>query len=458
MWLDLRLKEATVNETTPRVLRVGIVRDGSIIHERLIPPTDTVTLGSDPRATFTVPGGVAMTPLFVSRKGRYRMNLPLDSRGRVGTSDGVVSLESYRSSRGRRPVIADGDRGKVVLGDVTVLFQMVDAPPMPARMLAGSFRPKLIDEDDPFFLGILSLCGSAAAVMMVYISTLTVPALVQFEEVQDFFAHDISFSAPVEAPEIVPTEDPDATPGPVEAAVADAEPVVEPEPVVDPVEVVVQPPMSPEDQAIADALAWQSRRDEVVQKSALLSRLILNRGEGPPIFDADDEVGQELLASIGNITVGPDTVEVDGGARTATDGTGRGLAGLTGGVTTGETGRSRVDRGPETAVAPPTNFTVVPEEPPVPDDIQGQVRAALQWLNPRIRSCYERRIKEDPTLSGRVVLEVDVIGGRVSDVYVSGTINDSELTSCVQKAASRWQVPGVEEATLRLPFAMSAVE
>ena len=75
-----------------------------------------------------------------------------------------------------------------------------------------------------------------------------------------------------------------------------------------------------------------------------------------------------------------------------------------------------------------------------------------------MRSCYERRIKIDPTIQGRLVLEVDLTGGRVSDAFASGTIHDEELLSCVESAARKWQVPGVDGETLRLPFALTAVE
>jgi hypothetical protein len=438
----------------PRVLRVGVVHDGSIIHERLIPPAARVTIGSGPDATLTVPGQVPTTPLFLARSGRYRLVIPPDARGQVQTAAGMVDLSGLVAARGRRPTLEDTDRGKLVIGGITVLFQLVDAPPMPARMLKGSFRPRLVDEDDPLFLGILSLCGAAAAVLMVYVSTLTPPPLVQIGQLPDYFVHGIALSTPppevepVELPEVEPVELPGAEPVPVAATPT-------------PEEVQPQRPMTPQERAIADAVARQARRDEVIRQSAVLNALIRNRGEGPEIFRATDTTGEALIAAAGSISAPGDVASVEDGARLASDGSGRGDAGLEGGIqTSGGGGQAGVAVAPETQVKERTlGGAVKPETPPIADDdLRGRVSDAMALLSPRIRSCYERRIKEDPTLSGRLVLEVDLVGGRVSDAFVSGSIHDDELTACVESAAMKWQVPGVDGVTLKLPFALSPVQ
>ena len=444
-------------DSLPRVLRIGIVHNGNIIHERLIPPTERVTLGSHPGATFTVPGLLETAPLFIPRKGRYRLDVPAGAHGRVATATGVVDLQTFHASRGNRPLLEDTDRGKIVIGDITVLFQLVDAPPMPVRMLKGSFRPRLIDEDDPLFLGILSLCGAAAAVMMVHISTLATPALVQFDEIPDYFAHNISLTAPIEDPvDVEAPPEPEA----IEVVVEQPVEVVETPPDVpdEPVEVVALKPMTEEERAIADALAQQVRKDDVIQRSALLRGLLRNRGEGEDIFGTNDTIGQELIGAVDEISSYDDVAVSDEGSRQARDTHGRGEAGLEGGVARAGSGEVEIIQADATTSEHTITGQVEPEPPPVKDDIKTQVATALRLLNPRIRTCYERRIKEDPTINGRLVLEVDIVGGRVADVFVSGDIYDAKLTACVESAASKWQVPGVDGETLVLPFVLSAVE
>ena len=39
-----------------KVLRIGIVKDGKVVHERLIKPGQNVTVGESPRNTFVIPG------------------------------------------------------------------------------------------------------------------------------------------------------------------------------------------------------------------------------------------------------------------------------------------------------------------------------------------------------------------------------------------------------------------
>ncbi|MFT5685644.1 MAG: hypothetical protein ACI8RZ_006598 [Myxococcota bacterium] len=443
-----------MTDSPPRVLRVGVVFEGNLIDERLIPPAAPVTLGSAPEATLTVPVEMPTTPLFISRRGRYRMVIPEAAQGRVKTEAGVVDLAGFQASRGRRPLLEDADRGKVIIGKVTVLFQLVDAPPMPLRMLKGSFRPKLIDEDDPLFIGILSLCTAAAAVLMVHVSMIDPPPLAQFEMLDDYFDH-ITLTAPIEEPDLADVVEDVPEIAAVESPTAPPEEVVA-EQVVE--EVVPERSMTPEERAIADAVAYQNRRDEVVRQSALLEALLRNRGEGPEIFQTTDTIGEALIGAINGVSAIGDVAVAEDGARMGSDGRGRGDAGVDFEHHDGPA--VVVDEGPESVVRERTiSGEVRPEPPDIKDsDLRAQVSAAMAVLSPRIRSCYERVIKADPTLSGRLVLEVDLVGGRVSDAYVSGTIQSDALTACVESAAMRWQVPGADGVTLRLPFALSPVD
>jgi pSer/pThr/pTyr-binding forkhead associated (FHA) protein len=38
-----------------KVLRIGVVKDGKVVHERLIKPGQNVTVGESPRNTFVFP-------------------------------------------------------------------------------------------------------------------------------------------------------------------------------------------------------------------------------------------------------------------------------------------------------------------------------------------------------------------------------------------------------------------
>ena len=62
----------------------------------------------------------------------------------------------------------------------------------------------------------------------------------------------------------------------------------------------------------------------------------------------------------------------------------------------------------------------------------------------QIRTCYERRLRENPLLQGSMSLSL-MIGadGRVTDVRTTGTLHDREFASCVRAEAMRIHFPRV---------------
>ena len=69
-------------------------------------------------------------------------------------------------------------------------------------------------------------------------------------------------------------------------------------------------------------------------------------------------------------------------------------------------------------------------------------RAALAQHNLQFRNCYERRLKVNNTLEGRVNVQMRVGGnGRVTAVRAGGSLRDAEVLSCVRNIAQRIQFP-----------------
>jgi hypothetical protein len=70
------------------------------------------------------------------------------------------------------------------------------------------------------------------------------------------------------------------------------------------------------------------------------------------------------------------------------------------------------------------------------------VKAAIRKHSTKLKGCYESRLKEDPNLSGRVLLEIDVHLGRVTGAAImENSTGDSALGSCITKLAWRWRLP-----------------
>lgn len=71
-----------------------------------------------------------------------------------------------------------------------------------------------------------------------------------------------------------------------------------------------------------------------------------------------------------------------------------------------------------------------------------RARAALSGHNLQFRNCYERRLKVNNTLEGRVNVEMRVDrNGSVTAVRTGGTLRDPEVLSCVRSIAQRISFP-----------------
>ena len=120
-----------------KILRIGIIQGGKIVEERLMRRRERITIGQSPKNTFYVPISQLphQLPLFEVKNGEYLLVLNENLRGRISYDGQVHALESLS---GHPNIITKGDkkylpltdknRGKVVLGNIAVLFQYVPAP------------------------------------------------------------------------------------------------------------------------------------------------------------------------------------------------------------------------------------------------------------------------------------------------------------------------------------------
>jgi hypothetical protein len=90
----------------------------------------------------------------------------------------------------------------------------------------------------------------------------------------------------------------------------------------------------------------------------------------------------------------------------------------------------------------------------VPVEIESMVRRRA----PQIRSCYERRLKRDPSLAGTVSLRLRVgEAGQVSRVTVEeSTLPDPLVAECLRREAAGWSFTVGRNATVVYPFVFRA--
>jgi hypothetical protein len=112
-----------------KVLRVAIVRSGAIVEERVMRERATVTCGTNEACAFVVGGRAPERhELFVADGARYVAALREGMSGRVALATGVCEVATIISQGVRRLDLDDSARGKIVVGDTSFLFQLVDAP------------------------------------------------------------------------------------------------------------------------------------------------------------------------------------------------------------------------------------------------------------------------------------------------------------------------------------------
>ncbi len=121
-----------------KILRIGIVQGGRIIEERLQRHREAITVGQSPKNKFMVPSPRApITYTLVDVKGGgYVLCFEKGMLGKVLVGEEVLDLKTIatRKLANRKDTrfyfpISEESRGKIVLGDVTVLFQFVTPPP-----------------------------------------------------------------------------------------------------------------------------------------------------------------------------------------------------------------------------------------------------------------------------------------------------------------------------------------
>ena len=124
----------------PKVLRVGVVRDGAVIDERFVDRRGAFEVGASERASFVLdaPGLPKRFRLFEHGRDGYRLHWQAGMDGRLTLDDRIATLSELepfaRAEGGGFSVRLEREaRGKVRLGGTTFLFQLVERPRPQAR-------------------------------------------------------------------------------------------------------------------------------------------------------------------------------------------------------------------------------------------------------------------------------------------------------------------------------------
>ena len=256
-----------------KVLRIGLIRDGKIVQEKLIGAGESVTVGESTANTFVFPETslpAQRFTLFEARRDGYTLQFTNNMNGRVSANGAVVPLERLRDD-GRaerkgpkwRFKLTERDRGKIDIDEMAVLFQFVPAPPVRAvrPIQSMNFRPALLEEDDPALLGFLAFFTALAGLLLIWVLNAEPAQITSFEDIPDRFTKLVVERDPPEPEEVETPE------------VVDENPTSEETTKEEPKEVKPKPK-----DKVEAAKQREEMKQEVMEKSLLL-KMIVTRGQ-----------------------------------------------------------------------------------------------------------------------------------------------------------------------------------
>ena len=85
------------------------------------------------------------------------------------------------------------------------------------------------------------------------------------------------------------------------------------------------------------------------------------------------------------------------------------------------------------------------------------VRRYAQQHSGSLRRCYERRLKQNNTLSGRLEIGLTVgSGGQVQGARItSDSVRDPEVAACVRQAVGSWRLPAPQGGCVNVAYPIS---
>ena len=460
-------------KTSQKILRVGVIQNGRIIEERLLRYRESVSVGQKLKNTFVVSSSAvpATHELFASKNGQYTLNVTDTMSGRVQTGEAVYDLAELKKTgkakstgSGHSLPLTESARGKIVLGDVTFLFQFVQPPPLrvlqqlPANMRGGLllFMASVMGLSGGFLASLVfSFVTQVGAVIYLYYMVPPAPRNTDISELADRFVQIMT-----EEPEVVEQEETE----PSEATEDGDAPAEEAE--EEPTEVAqAEPEEAPE------AGQPETRtRDEIREEA----RTVVRQESALAAFygGGDDATGPALGFTDALTSRRAEEVLRNQTALGANAGTG--IVSSTGiGTSSGAEGdvrRGTVDTGGSAVAAAATTersertetAQVRPRVRARDAQTQGNGRLDQSNLNDVLRRrqqdierCYERALAQDPSLSGRLTVQFTIgADGAVSDARLPDNgLNDS-VGNCVLGRVRRWRFdpPDGGTVTVRRPY------
>ncbi|MFK7990751.1 MAG: TonB family protein [Sandaracinaceae bacterium] len=466
--MTMAMQAVAPRQSGPKVLRIGLIQSGKIVEERIIRRRETVTVGSSEKNHFVVSSGGLSSrfELFQLVGSDYILNFTDQMSGRVGLAGGVQQLEELRTGGGARKAqgyyqvkLTDSSRGKVVIGDTTLLFQFVVPPPIqPRPQLPAAVVGGFIAGIDWLFTAFVMFSFMLFFGFVIYLENADWPVEPGIATVPDRVA-DLIFAEPEPPPaeeEVELVEEAEEVEEVAEAEVTETT-------TSNPAPSNTPSPNSGSSSSAAEADARLAADQAQAQLEQMLLGALGSGGAlqdvlqgGAVTGDAADLMEQAEGVGVASNAEGGTLRERSGGGRVgggggdlgglqARTGSGAGRQASEGEVVVERRIRGRVNAGALADESGSGSFD--------PSIVTRQIRARIR----AIQTCYERELRNNPALAGRVLVRFTIQPtGTVSGATAQENSTGSPaVASCVVSTIRRFRFsPGPEggSVTFAYPF------
>ncbi len=449
----------------PKVLRIGLIQGGKIVEERIIRTRETVTIGSSEKNQFVVqaPGVGSRFELFQLVGNDYILNFTQEMQGRVGLAAGVQKFDELRKSGGARKAqgyyqvkLSDNSRGRVEIGDTTLLFQFVAPPPVqPRPQLPAAVVGGFVAGIDWLFTAFIMFSFMTHFGFVIYLENADWPVQPTIATVPDRVA-ELIFNEPEpppEPPQEVQQED-TTEETPEEVAQTEPQPTQHQQQQNNANE---QTSSHSQSQADSDArLAVEQAQAQVEQ---MLMGALGGEGalqdvlrDGAATGNSQDLMAQAEGVGVATSSEGGTLRERGGGGTLGSGGGSLGSLQAHGNAAQAQQEGTRVV---ERVIHGRVNASPLEDESGAGMFDSSVVTRMIRTRIRAIQMCYERELRNNPTLAGRILVRFTIEPrGNVSGATAAeNTTGSPAVASCVVSTIRRFRFnPGPDGGSVSYAY------
>jgi TonB family protein len=451
-----------------KVLRVGLFRDKKIVEERIVRRRETVSIGTSAKNHLIIRAGTlpakleSRFELFQLVGDDYILNFTGEMTGKIALPGGVQKLEHLRDTGAARNAgthyqikLADTSRGNIRIGDFTVFFEFVSAPPItPKPQLPAAVQRGFVKNIDWTFTTWVIFSYMMFFGFIIYMENADWKVDKGVQEMPENLARLI-FEAPMEPPTVEeePIEEGESEKEEEEKAAGKA-------PDKKPLKADGREPLGEEPAgATAEGRARIAQEAAAQAEAMLLGALGGSGGALGDVLSGGAVTGNaaDVLAQASGIGVA--TKSEAGTLRTRSGGGSGQKAGLgslkkgKGAGKAAEEGQAVKERDVRGNVGLSTGGDIGGSGEFDQALVQRQIKQRLK----SITRCYESELRKNPSLSGKVTVTFTIQErGNVTNAKATeNTTGSPAVADCVTRTISRFRFnPGPDggSVTFRYPF------